>query len=42
MGPPGEIINALILAGAFILILGLSELIHHFFYGDERLHTRFW
>ena len=30
MDPPGEIINALILAGVFLLILGLGELIYHF------------
>ncbi len=30
MGPPGEIINALILAGAFLLILGLGDLVYYF------------
>ena len=30
MDPPGEIVNALILAGAFLLILGLGEVIYHF------------
>jgi uncharacterized membrane protein HdeD (DUF308 family) len=30
MDPSGEIVNALILAGVFLMILGLGELIYHF------------
>jgi dolichol kinase len=30
MDPPGEIVNALILAGVFLMIIGLGEVIYHF------------